>query len=98
MATECASAFEDDEDKVDLTQEECWEVISSFFKNKGIVRQQLDSFDDFIERGLVEVMDESPIPVIRHSDFENDQEIIVRLIIYYYFFIKHFLKIIKLCY
>jgi DNA-directed RNA polymerase II subunit RPB2 len=77
MATEYASAFEDDEDRVDLTQEECWEVISSFFKNKGIIRQQLDSFDDFIERGLVEVINENPIQAIRHSDFEGEQETIV---------------------
>jgi DNA-directed RNA polymerase II subunit RPB2 len=77
MATEYGSAFEDDDDKIDLTQEECWEVISSFFKNKGIIRQQLDSFDDFIERGLVEVITESPIQVIRNSDIEDEQETIV---------------------
>ncbi|CAB4429708.1 unnamed protein product [Rhizophagus irregularis] len=78
MATEYGSAFEDDDDKIDLTQEECWEVISSFFKNKGIIRQQLDSFDDFIERGLVEVITESPIQVIRNSDIEDEQETITQ--------------------
>ncbi|RIA95112.1 DNA-directed RNA polymerase II subunit RPB2 [Glomus cerebriforme] len=78
MVTEYGSAFEDDEDKVDLTQEECWEVISAFFKNKGIIRQQLDSFDDFIERGLVEAISETPIQVIRHVNFEDGQEIITQ--------------------
>ncbi|CAI2162299.1 8556_t:CDS:10 [Funneliformis geosporum] len=78
LVTEYASAFEEDDDETDLTQEECWEVVSSFFKNKGIIRQQLDSFDDFIERGLVEVINETPMQAIRYSDFEDGQEIMTQ--------------------
>ena len=42
-----------------LTQEDCWTVISSFFEGKGLVRQQLDSFDEFIQNTMQEVVDES---------------------------------------
>ena len=31
------------------SQEECWPVITSFFDEKKLVRQQLDSFDRFIK-------------------------------------------------
>ena len=35
-----------------------WTVIESFFNEKGFVRQHLDSFNDFVERRLQEVIDE----------------------------------------
>jgi DNA-directed RNA polymerase II subunit RPB2 len=36
----------DDENQV--TGEDCWTVISAFFREKGLVSQQLDSFDEFL--------------------------------------------------
>jgi DNA-directed RNA polymerase II subunit RPB2 len=39
----------------EITQEDCWTVISSYFEQKGLVRQQLDSFDEFIQNTLQEV-------------------------------------------
>ena len=36
----------------DLWQEACWIVISSYFDEKGLVRQQLDSFDEFIQMSV----------------------------------------------
>ncbi|KJE98167.1 DNA-directed RNA polymerase II subunit RPB2 [Capsaspora owczarzaki ATCC 30864] len=41
-----------------ITQEDTWVVIRSFFKNKGLVRQQLDSFDDFISLTIPELISE----------------------------------------
>jgi len=35
-----------------------WPVIKSFFEAKGFVRQHLDSYNDFITRGLQEIIDE----------------------------------------
>ena len=29
----------------EISQEDCWTVIGSFFEQKGLVRQQLDSFN-----------------------------------------------------
>ena len=47
---------------------ETWPVINSFFEEKGFVRQHLDSYNDFITRGLQEIIDE--ICVIE-TDFEE---------------------------
>lgn len=33
-------------------------LLNAFFKDKGLVRQHLDSFNEFIDRGLQEVIDE----------------------------------------
>ena len=35
-----------------------WPVVEAFFKNKGLVRQHLDSYNDFIERRLQQIIDE----------------------------------------
>lgn len=50
----------DDDDEFDeITQEDCWTVISSFFEQKGLVRQQLDSFDEFVQNTMQELVDEN---------------------------------------
>ncbi len=39
-------------------------MLDAFFKDKGLVRQHLDSFNEFIDRGLQEVIDEvGEIPI-----------------------------------
>lgn len=43
-----------------MWQEACWVVISSFFTEKGLVRQQLDSFDEFITSTVQKILEESP--------------------------------------
>lgn len=42
-----------------ITAEECWLVISSFFEAKGLVSQQLDSFDEFVSTTMQELVDEN---------------------------------------
>ena len=32
----------------EITQEDAWVVIDRYFDEKGLVRQQIDSFDEFI--------------------------------------------------
>lgn len=44
----------------DLWQEACWIVISSYFEEKGLVRQQLDSFDEFIQMSVQRIVEDSP--------------------------------------
>ena len=43
----------------DLWQEACWIVISSYFDEKGLVRQQLDSFDEFIQMSVQKIVEDS---------------------------------------
>ncbi|KAI8810736.1 DNA-directed RNA polymerase II subunit RPB2 [Cladochytrium replicatum] len=59
--------------KDDLDQEDVWTVISAFFDLKGLVRQQLDSFDEFIENTMQEVVDETAQLVMQmNSNFSGD--------------------------
>ena len=48
--------FYDEEEGI--TSEDCWTVISSFFDTKGLVSQQLDSFDEFISSTMQELVEE----------------------------------------
>jgi DNA-directed RNA polymerase II subunit RPB2 len=51
---------ENDEITMDLWQEACWIVISSYFDEKGLVRQQLDSFDEFIQMSVQRIVEDAP--------------------------------------
>ena len=53
---------EEDADMItqDAWQEACWIVISSYFDEKGLVRQQLDSFDEFIQMSVQRIVEDSP--------------------------------------
>ncbi|KAI1500331.1 DNA-dependent RNA polymerase 2 rpb140 [Biscogniauxia marginata] len=49
---------EDYGDDNNITPEDCWTVISSYFETKGLVSQQIDSFNDFQETTIQELLDE----------------------------------------
>ena len=42
----------------ELSKDDTHLLLNAFFKDKGLVRQHLDSFNEFIDRGLQEVIDE----------------------------------------
>ncbi|AFM99119.1 DNA-directed RNA polymerase subunit B [Encephalitozoon hellem ATCC 50504] len=50
-----------------FTKEHSWSIISSFFEQKGLVRQQLDSFDQFVKTKMQEVIDESPAIIVQSA-------------------------------
>ena len=57
------AAYNDEEDQEisdELWQEACWIVINAYFDDKGLVRQQLDSFDEFIQMSVQSIVAESP--------------------------------------
>ena len=60
-----------DLDSMPVTQEDAWAVISAYFEEKGLVRQQLDSFDEFIQNTMQELVDDSGSirvsPEIQHT-------------------------------
>ncbi|XP_037958315.1 DNA-directed RNA polymerase II subunit RPB2-like [Teleopsis dalmanni] len=70
----------DDEMNVHLTnevwQEVCWVVINAYFDEKGLVRQQLDSFDEFIQTSVQQIVEQSPSieiqPEAQHENFFTD--------------------------
>ncbi|KAL8031476.1 hypothetical protein ABFX02_13G027600 [Erythranthe guttata] len=62
---------DDGEEPEDISQEDAWTVISSYFEEKGLVRQQLDSFDEFIQNTMQEIVDESSNIEIRPESQHN---------------------------
>ncbi|KAI5961800.1 RPB2 [Candida margitis] len=56
MSQEQYDPYMYDADSQSITPEDCWAVISSFFQEKGLVSQQLDSFDEFIESTIQELI------------------------------------------
>lgn len=53
---------EEDQEEIssELWQEACWIVINAYFDEKGLVRQQLDSFDEFIQMSVQRIVEDSP--------------------------------------
>ena len=62
---------EEEEEEEEITQEDAWAVISAYFEEKGLVRQQLDSFDEFIQNTMQEIVDESADIEIRPESQHN---------------------------
>ncbi len=62
-----------------LEQEDCWKIISAFFLEKGLVRQQLDSFNEFVENTMQEIVNENASLVLQtaqqHSGEKDDQTV-----------------------
>ncbi|KAG9129948.1 hypothetical protein Leryth_007080 [Lithospermum erythrorhizon] len=59
-----------DEDQ-EISQDDAWAVISAYFEEKGLVRQQLDSFDEFIQNTMQEIVDQSAQIEIRPEAQHN---------------------------
>jgi len=56
------AAEDEDSEEIsnDIWQEACWIVISAYFDEKGLVRQQLDSFDEFIQMNVQRIVEDAP--------------------------------------
>ena len=63
--------MEEEDEEEEITQEDAWAVISAYFEEKGLVRQQLDSFDEFIQNTMQEIVDESADIEIRPESQHN---------------------------
>lgn len=63
--------MDDVDEEEEITQEDAWAVISAYFEEKGLVRQQLDSFDEFIQNTMQEIVDESADIEIRPESQHN---------------------------
>jgi DNA-directed RNA polymerase II subunit RPB2 len=63
-----------------ITAEDCWAVISSFFESKGLVSQQLDSFDEFVSTTMQELVEENSQLTLDHNtpQSSDDNPIVLR--------------------
>ncbi|KAI9149844.1 DNA-dependent RNA polymerase II [Blastocladiella emersonii ATCC 22665] len=50
-----------------ITPEHCWAVIDSFFEGKGLVSQQIDSYEDFVKNEIQVIVDETPRLVLQQA-------------------------------
>ena len=57
--SEGAEYDEYEEDDEGITAEDCWTVVSAFFDSKGLVSQQLDSFDEFVSTTMQDMVSEN---------------------------------------
>ncbi|KAK9805346.1 hypothetical protein WJX73_004503 [Symbiochloris irregularis] len=62
----------------EIRQDDSWAVISAFFEEKSLVRQQLDSFNEFISSSMQEIVDENADIIVRprsqHDPGEDEVE------------------------
>jgi DNA-directed RNA polymerase II subunit RPB2 len=70
--------YEDEGDM--LKQDDYWLVINTFFEDKGLVRQQLESFNEFVETTLQEVVDDNAQLLLdQHQQYtDNEKDVSVR--------------------
>ncbi|CAN8067772.1 unnamed protein product [Agarophyton chilense] len=83
FAEESDEAIEEEDDPI--TEEDAWTVIASHFKTRGLVGQQLDSYDVFMTNTMQDLVDQSPdIEIIsedQHLPGEIEQVTAKRVII-----------------
>ena len=59
----------------ELTQEDCWDIIRSFFEEKTLVAQQLDSFNDFLGATMQELVYEvGPLTLEQVKQYTGDPD------------------------
>lgn len=58
-----------------INEEDAWKVISAYFRERGLVRQQLDSFDNFMSVTMQELVDqEADIELVPESQYRPGEE------------------------
>ena len=52
-----AGVYDDDEDEEqNITSEDCFKVIGSFFESKGLVSMQIESFNEFMRSTMQDLV------------------------------------------
>lgn len=63
-------------ENLEITQEDAWVVISSFFEKHGLVSQQIGSFNQFLETNIQEIINENKevtiIPEKKYAPGQRD--------------------------
>jgi DNA-directed RNA polymerase II subunit RPB2 len=54
-----------------ITQQDAWNIIDSFFNEKGIVRQQIESYDEFLCENIPKIIETSP-PIEIDTEFNSN--------------------------
>lgn len=65
--------YEEEEDE-GIASSDCWAVITSFFDTKGLVSQQLDSYDEFTRNTIQDIVSENGNVILDQNVGTNDDE------------------------
>jgi DNA-directed RNA polymerase II subunit RPB2 len=60
-------AEDDYYDDSQITSEDCWTVINSYFKTKGLVSTQIESYNDFVKTTMQDLVNEKGAITIDHA-------------------------------
>lgn len=63
-----------EEEEEGITPEDCWTVVSSFFDTKGLVSQQLDSFDEFVSTTMQELVAENSLLTLDQNLPQSEED------------------------
>mmetsp|Transcript_19710 Transcript_19710/g.35063 ORF Transcript_19710/g.35063 Transcript_19710/m.35063 type:complete len:1222 (-) Transcript_19710:61-3726(-) len=74
-ASDGEAKYEGEDDDTNIDADQAWAVVTSYFEEKGLVRQQLDSFDEFILRSMQELVEDSPDVEVRLNEQHRPGEI-----------------------
>jgi len=55
----------------EISQEDAWDVVASFFQEKGLIQQQIDSYNDFLANTIQEIIDDTPPIILTHPSHVN---------------------------
>ncbi|GAQ80930.1 DNA-directed RNA polymerase II subunit 2 [Klebsormidium nitens] len=57
-----------------ITQDDAWSVASAYVAENGLARHQLDSFEEFVQSAMQEIVDEAPEIEIQEGPQEGGQQ------------------------
>lgn len=70
---------EDEEDQEEISLQHSWTVIGAYFDDKGLVTQQLESFNEFIRNTVQEIVNENGDVTIKpnpqHTTYQIDDDL-----------------------
>jgi len=64
----------EEKEETNLSQEDRWVIVNSFFKEHNLVKQQIDSYNIFIEQKLQDIINDASVMEIKPSKLKNYNE------------------------
>lgn len=64
----------DDEVGEEITSEDCWKVIGSFFESKGLCSMQIESFNEFMRSSMQDLVNEVRTIILDHQENVDEED------------------------
>lgn len=66
--------YEFGEDETELRDDDCWELVTSFFHQKNLCSLQIDSYDDFLRHQIQDLFREKGAVTIDQTEIDADPD------------------------